>query len=49
MFIISRNIFVLLLILMVVLRVHYSSFVSYVMCHYYIKKSYGPTERGTVT
>ena len=30
-------------------RIHYSSFASYVMCHYYIKKSYGPTERGIVT
>ena len=48
-FIISRNIFVLLLKLMAVLRIHYSSFVSHVMCHYYIKKSYGPTERGIVT
>ena len=30
-------------------KTHYSSFASYVMCHYYIKKSYGPTERGIVT
>ena len=27
----------------------YSSFASYVICHYYIKKSYRPTERGIVT
>ena len=47
--IISRNIFILLLILMVGSRIHYSSFTSYIMCHYYIKKSYGPTERGIVT
>ena len=46
---ISLNIFVLLLILMVGSRIHYSSFASYVMCHFYIKKSYGPTDRGIVT
>ena len=48
--IISRNIFVLLLLLMIGSRsIHHSSFALYVMCHYYIKKMYGPTERGTVT
>ena len=30
--------FLLLLILMVGSHIHYSSFASYVMCHYYIKK-----------
>ena len=29
-------------------RIHYSSFASYIMWHYYIKKSYGPTELGIV-
>ena len=48
-FILSRFFFVLLLILIVGSRIHYSSFASYVICHYYIKKSYGPTERGIVT
>ena len=28
---------------------YYSSFASYIMCHYSIKKSYGPTERGIIT
>ena len=43
------NIFALLLILMVGSRIHYSLFASYAMCHYYINKSYGPTERGIGT
>ena len=46
-FIISRNMFVLLLILMVGSRIHYSSFASYMpLLH---KKGYGPTDRGIIT
>ena len=45
----APNVFVLRLTLLVGSRIRYSSFASYIMCHYYIKKSYGPTERGIVT
>ena len=34
--------FVLRLILMASSRIHYSSFASYIMCHYYIKKGASP-------